>query len=485
MATLTSADFTANVATLLLTNTTALQNARALCLNIAAGAVSAAGTINVPAIQKPYIVINGSSFAVTVKVSGQTGVAVPAGKRTVVYNNGTDVGSQIDWLAALEVSGNLGVGVTPSAWSGTNTKALDISLWTSLANGNAFGAALTFNGYYNGTSWIYKQTNTASKYETDGVHRWYTAPSGTAGNPITFTQAMTLDASGNLGLGIVPSAGDVYYEKFELGKVGCGLVAANASLTGSELTYFTSNAVATYTGANPWTYGNAGAAGVYSIEDGVHIWNTASSGTAGAAITFTQAMVLDASGNLLVGLTSGSTNIFRNDRNNDQTLYIQNNNASAPFGLYINYPNAAPNGTGSWFISCRDSGTNRMQVYSNGGIANFSGNDVNLSDRREKTNFAPAGSYLAKICAIPVQTFNYIDQNMKEDPGLTLGVVAQDVQAVAPELVLESNWGTQDEPKQRLSIYQTDMQYALMKCIQEQQAIITALTARVAALEAK
>jgi hypothetical protein len=30
---------------------------------------------------------------------------------------------------------------------------------------------------------------------------WYTAPSGTAGNAITFTQAMTLDASGNLSLG--------------------------------------------------------------------------------------------------------------------------------------------------------------------------------------------------------------------------------------------------------------------------------------------
>jgi hypothetical protein len=30
---------------------------------------------------------------------------------------------------------------------------------------------------------------------------WYNAPSGTAGNAITFTQAMTLDASGNLLVG--------------------------------------------------------------------------------------------------------------------------------------------------------------------------------------------------------------------------------------------------------------------------------------------
>lgn len=101
MATLDSGDFAANVCTLSLTNTTAAQDARALCLNIAAGAVSAAGTINVPAIQKPYIVINGSSFAVTVKVSGQTGVAVPPGTRTVVYNDGTDVGNQISFLSSL------------------------------------------------------------------------------------------------------------------------------------------------------------------------------------------------------------------------------------------------------------------------------------------------------------------------------------------------------------------------------------------------
>ena len=72
---------------------------------------------------------------------------------------------------------------------------------------------------------------------------------------------------------------------------------------------------------------------------------------------------------------------------------------------------------------------------------------------------------------------------MEDDPGLTLGVVAQDVQAVAPELVMESNWGTEDEPKQRLSIYQTDLQYALMKCIQEQQAMIETLKADVAALK--
>jgi hypothetical protein len=162
--------------------------------------------------------------------------------------------------------------------------------------------------------------------------------------------------------------------------------------------------------------------------------------------------------------------------------YFGNTNGSS-FGNQINYSAASPNGTSNEFIYCNDSTALRASIRSNGGIANYAANNVILSDRREKTNFAPATSYLDKICAIPVQTFNYIDQNLEEDGGLTLGVVAQDVQAVAPELVTETNWGTKENPKMRFEIYQTDLQYALMKCIQEQQAIITQLTARITALE--
>lgn len=123
----------------------------------------------------------------------------------------------------------------------------------------------------------------------------------------------------------------------------------------------------------------------------------------------------------------------------------------------------------------------RFYVKVDGGIANYQGNNLNLSDIRKKTDIQPAGSYLDKICAIPVKTFLYKDQS---DTARNLGVIAQDVDAVAPELVDRDGFGeTPEGESPYLSIYQTDLQYALMKCIQEQQALITSLTARVAALE--
>lgn len=189
------------------------------------------------------------------------------------------------------------------------------------------------------------------------------------------------------------------------------------------------------------------------------------------------------------GTYQSATSTFHELRNdaNFNTVRISNTIASGYTDAVaqIAITGYSPNTTNSWFLFCGDSTATRAEIRSNGGIANYSANDVNLSDRREKTNFAPAGSYLDKICAIPVQTFNYIDQNMEDDGGLTLGVVAQDVQAVAPELVMESNWGTQEDPKMRLSIYQTDLQYALMKCIQEMKSIIDEQSARIATLEAK
>jgi hypothetical protein len=120
-----SSGFVANVATLTLTNTNALQNARALVLNVTA-TLSGAGTLNVPAIQKPYLVFNNTAggFALTVKVSGLTGISIPNGKKAFVYNNGTDVGEAINYLSTLSLGTALGI-ASGGTGQTTQTAAFD------------------------------------------------------------------------------------------------------------------------------------------------------------------------------------------------------------------------------------------------------------------------------------------------------------------------------------------------------------------------
>jgi hypothetical protein len=104
----------------------------------------------------------------------------------------------------LDSAGNLGLGVVPSAW-GSAYKALQIGAGLSLQTSTTDASVIRFvaNAYQDSSAvYNYLTTNEASYYEqNNGVHRWYNAPSGTAGNAITFTQAMTLDASGRLLIG--------------------------------------------------------------------------------------------------------------------------------------------------------------------------------------------------------------------------------------------------------------------------------------------
>ena len=99
-------------------------------------------------------------------------------------------------------STGLGIGVTPSAWL-TAVKALDIG---SQAMG-IFSGGITHNAYFDNTDgrWEYKGNGAATYWNIQGgIHQWYVAASGIANNPITTfaNAAMTLDASGNLLVGL-------------------------------------------------------------------------------------------------------------------------------------------------------------------------------------------------------------------------------------------------------------------------------------------
>jgi hypothetical protein len=120
--------------TLTLTDSNALQDARALFLNLT-GTPGSAATLNVPAIEKNYIVKNGTNEIVTIKVAAQTGVAIPDGKTVLVYNNGTDVVTAVDHIPSLTLGAALpvasgGTGATTSTGSGAVVLATSPTLVT-------------------------------------------------------------------------------------------------------------------------------------------------------------------------------------------------------------------------------------------------------------------------------------------------------------------------------------------------------------------
>jgi hypothetical protein len=151
------------------------------------------------------VTINGSTDAFLVLGTGGTrkgGLYTQGTQLTLVNDTATlTLETSGSTRATIDSSGNLGLGVTPSANDYTGAAQFK---WIghSLTPRSVDDFALTMNAYHNGGGWKYGNTANASAYiQSSAGHAWFTAPSGTAGNAITFTQALSLTAVGNLLLG--------------------------------------------------------------------------------------------------------------------------------------------------------------------------------------------------------------------------------------------------------------------------------------------
>ena len=428
----------------------------------------------------------------------------------------------------LDASGNLGLGVTPSAWA-SGWKALDIGGAGTLAFTGAGSNDLTLaaNSYYDTTDarWEYKNTgDKAARYSitSAGTHAWYnTNTAGTAGNAITFTQAMTLDASGNLlngctsirGTGWSTNPGGHYAA--ELTNYGGAQWFVNRN--DAEGAYIVlgksrgSTANATTIVQNGDTLGRI----IFSAADGDAVAQTAAyfecvvDGTPGASADMpgrlafwtvpdgsgtpverariTSGGYFKASNDGTYFSSSGTTHEFRNSVDDNHTLIVHNTAAtltgSGARGIFINYT-AAPNATDRAFVACFDGNgaTQRASIRSNGGLANYQSNNVDLSDARTKTDITPAASMWDKVAALEIVTYKYNDQTHDD---VNLGVIAQQVETVEPIWVDPDGFGETPEGEEPLkTVYTKDITFAAIKALQEAMARIEALEARLEALEA-
>jgi len=322
----------------------------------------------------------------------------------------------------FDASGNLGLGVTPSAW-GANYKAIQVS--NAALSGRITGNELNLrnNSYADGTVDRYLSSNYATTYAQQyGQHQWFSAPSGTAGNAITFTQAMTLSSSGFLGIGATSPAYPI--------DINAGVNAASIGFSSSIAS-----------GTN------------FKISQGIQ--GVANGGMSIYDLTNSAVrMAIDFSGNLLIGYTS----------------------SNGSYKLQVN-----------------------SQIFATSAT-------VATSDGRYKKDIQSLEGALGLV-----NQLNPVQFSWKQHPihafditTPTIGFIAQEVQQVlagkpyvnsiikANECVIspeekdeEGNVTKQAVTEEFLGIAEGNMIALLTKAIQEQQALILTLTNRITALESK
>ena len=387
-------------------------------------------------------IINGNNSIISRRASGsqpefvltQTGVASwsiynPPSSTDLRFYNGSD-------LLTMTSAGNLGLGVTPSAWESAY-KAVQIGAGGSIAFGssNAGAGFIGANVYADsaGTLRYLASSRLAARMGIDaGSFAWYTAPSGTAGNAISFTQAMTLDASGNLGVGTTSPA--------------VRLHVANSG--GDNVSYFERV---------------GGSRVILYNASGDSYFGTTTNTPLRFATNDTERARIDSSGNLLVGTTNGTIN-----SKIPRILAFQT--ASGPA------------------ISCyrnTTAATNQITFHNPNGEAGSINTENNAtayltsSDYRLKKDVKPMTGALARVAALRPVTYKW-----KSDDSDGQGFIAHELQAVCPDAVSGEKDAVDAEGNPVYQGIDTSFLVAtLTAAIQELNAKLEAQAAEIAALK--
>jgi hypothetical protein len=409
----------------------------------------------------------------------------------------------------IDSSGNLGLGVTPSAW-GSPIKNLDINTtggFGSYSNGTGSQQVWqTNNAYLNSSlAWVYKYTGVgAFMYNQDAGHRWYTAPSGTAGNAISFTQAMTLDASGNLGIG---TSSPTTRLQIDTSAAGYGLTLQASTQTSLKYQLGIDNAsnfniYDTISAAKRLVIdpnGNVGigtsspttklavVGSIGAMSGGkIYFWDSTNTYTpyiqspSGDVVAFfsnagSERMRIDSSGNVGIGTSSTTPGYL-----NSTTGVVLNPNGSSCFSRGgADFTMVVNNNSGSTYnlITFRASGNYVGQITSNGTTTSYTSG----SDYRLKNNISPMIGALEKVALLKPCTYKW---NANGSDGQ--GFIAHELAEIIPSAVVGEKDAVDAEGNPVYQGVDTSFLVAtLTAAIQEQQAIIELLTARLETLEGK
>jgi hypothetical protein len=185
-------------------------------------------------------------------------------------------------------------------------------------------------------------------------------------------------------------------------------------------------------------------------------------------------------------IDSGGRALFTCVKNDNIAVgFTHNGTNGTQFGIAVNTADDQNDAT-RYFLNCTGGSTIRAVIRSNGGLANYSANNANLSDINTKKDISLAADTWGCVKEWEIVNYRYKDQ--PDDADLNLGVIAQQVAESCPEVITvfqEAKEATETEPAQeeRLGVKEQQMYWMAIKALQEALERIESLEAKVAALE--
>jgi hypothetical protein len=374
---------------------------------------------------------------------------------SLIFDNGTNVGiGTITPNGPLSVqanTGNTAIRLIGTAQASSNNASI---VWYDSNDS-------TFNGYlgnFSASFDFYNQRNTPMTFSTNGIER------------------IRISGTGNFGIGTTNPLAPLSVQA-NTGNTAIRLIGTSQSSSNNAGIFWYNSNNSTFNGY----IGNfSGSFDFYNERSTPMIFYT----NASEAKRITSAGFTKMSNNGTYSNSTGTYHELRSNISGNYSTQIANTNAS-PFGLQVYYPNTL-NNTTNRFLDCEDNTALRFSVRSNGGLANYQANNVNLSDIRTKKDIILLESYWNKFKALEIVKFKYKDQTHDD---FNIGVIAQQVESVAPEFVDIDGWGNMpnqiaNNDDKMKSIYTSDLYHATIKVLQEAMNKIEILENKIDQLKA-